>query len=115
MDATSAVKKVTLLVSVRTNQSTTVVAKVVIVTNANSQATLHANVQTTKSRIEVVTNVSAEMTIRLLSEEARMKAGTRISLTSADKMFRDNNNRTVGMPIKDQTVAGTSEVVHATN
>lgn len=114
MVVTSVVKKVTSLVSVRTNQPTMVVARVVIVTSANSQVTWHVIVQTMMLRTEVATNANAETTIKTLSEEVKMKVGTKISQTLADRMLRDSS-RTLGIPTKDQTVAGASEVVHATN
>jgi hypothetical protein len=114
MVVTSVVKKVTSLVSVRTNQPTMVVAGVVIVTSANSQVTWHVIVQMMRLRTEVATNASEETTIRTLSEVVKMKAGTKTSQTQADRMLRDNS-RTLGIPTKDQTVAGASEVVHTNN
>ena len=107
---TNAIRKVISLENVQTM----VVAEVETASSAISQVTLLVNVlQDQKTwRTEAATNDNAETTTRAHSE-ARTKAGTRISQTSAVKTLK-GSNRKAGTT-KVQTVGGTTTEWGANN
>ena len=110
---TIAVRKVILLENVPT-KLIMVVEEAETASSASSQVTLLVIVLTDpmKWRTEVATNDSGETTTRAHSE-AKMKAGTRISQTSAVKMLRGSNRR--AGTTKVLTVGGTTTERGANN
>jgi hypothetical protein len=115
--ASTAIKRVIKLENVKTKamiHEVADLAEVETASSAISQVTLLVNVLTDQRtwRTEAATNDNAETTTRAHSE-ARTKAGTRISQTSAVKTLK-GSNRKAGTT-KVQTVGGTTTEWGANN